>query len=171
MNNCLTATPTAPLPIAIVSWFFETILAGIICFFATLERLIFPYIIFISAISIGWSIYHYGVAGGLLFGVPLGVVMALVHAIVIVIAMFMLGLSMWIILLPLYFIANSCRWTLPSVLEQNQIVSYWMQQWPQGWRQCSTRHDVKQADGEIQAAIQLLAWLAIGVLLGCWLGE
>lgn len=158
MNSCTATNPTAPYPIIASCWLLETILAQIVCFFDTIERLIYPYATLIVIVSTVWSISQYGIINGTTFGIPLGLVMSLVYGIVIILAMFAIGISLWLVLIPLYFIAASCRWQLPSVLEQNPVVAKWIVGWDRGWQ-------------EQQSAMQLVAWLAIGGLLGCWLGE
>ena len=161
MLYCKTANPSAPLPLVLISWTLETLLAQIICFFDALERPILPYTLVITLISIGWSIDQYGVIGGVLFGIPLGMVMAVVHGIAIIITMFAIGLLLWLVLIPIYFIASSCHWQLPTVLEHNPTVECWMQRW--------SRHSRQRVATPPQSTTKQVAGLMIGVLLGCWL--
>lgn len=161
MPNCQAANPIAPLPLTLISRLFETLLAQVVCFFDALERLIPPYAILVTIASIGWSIHQYGIISGTLFGIPLGMVMALVHGIAIVIVMFAFGLLLWLTLIPIYFIANSCHWQLPTVLEHNPTVEYWMQRW--------SPHSRRRVPTPPQSTTKQLAGLMIGVLLGCWL--
>lgn len=164
MPNCHTANPaapSAPLALTLISRLFETLLAQVVCFFDVLEQLITPYALIVTIASIGWSIHHYGLINGTMFGIPLGMVMALVHGIAIVIIMFVLGLLLWLALIPIYFIASSCHWQLPTVLEQNPTVEYWMQRW--------SRHSMQRGEVPPQSTTKQVAGLMIGVLLGCWL--
>lgn len=161
MPHCQTANPSAPLPLVLISWTLETLLAQIICFFDALERLIPPYTILVTIGSIGWSIHHYGVISGTMFGIPLGMVMALVHGIAIIITMFAIGLLLWLVLIPIYFIASSCHWQLPTVLEHNPTVECWMQRW--------SRRSKQRVAVPPQSTTKQVAGLMIGVLLGCWL--
>ena len=156
MNSYTATNPTAPLPMIASCWILETTLAQSVCFFNALERLIPPYVALITIASTAWSIHQYGGWSGLLFGIPLGLVMSIVYGIVIIVAMFTMGMLLWLALIPLYFIADRCHWSLPRVLEQNPVVAQWMSCWSQGWE-------------ERQSGVQLVAWLAIGGLLGCWL--
>jgi len=167
MTNCHTtnqAAPSAPSPpslLVLISRLFETLLAQVVCFFDALERLIPPYALIVTIACIGWSIHQYGVISGTLFGIPLGLVMALVHGIAIVLIMFVLGLLLWLALIPIYFIASSCHWQLPTVLEHNPTVDYWMKRW--------SRHSRRRATTPPQSTTKQVAGLMIGVLLGCWL--
>ncbi|MBW2186542.1 MAG: hypothetical protein JRG71_09150 [Deltaproteobacteria bacterium] len=164
MPHCQTtnqAAPSAPSPLVFISRLFETLLAQVICFFDALERLILPYAILVTIGSIGWSIHHYGVISGTMFGIPLGMVMALVHGLAIVIIMFVVGLLLWLALIPIYLIASSCHWQLPTVLEHNPTVEYWMKRW--------SRRSRRQEPPLSQSTTKQLAGLMIGVLLGCWL--
>ncbi|MDY0191313.1 MAG: hypothetical protein RBR22_11325 [Desulfuromonas sp.] len=161
MSHCPTLNTTAPLALIIISRLLETSLAQIICFFDALERLIPPYVILVTLASIGWSINQYSLLSGLIFGIPLGLVMAFVHAIFIVILMFMLGILLWLTLIPIYLIASSCHWQLPTVLEQNPTVESWLQRWSSANKQQNT--------APAQSTTQQLAALMIGVLLGNWL--
>jgi hypothetical protein len=168
MPNCPTAnhntrqstSHTTPWPLALTIWLLESALAQVICFFDALERLIPPYVILVTGGSIAWSITQYGFFSGIMFGIPLGLVMAFVHAIAIVLAMFILGILLWLALVPIYLIASSCRWQLPTVLEQNPTVEHWLQHWS---------HSFKRRETAPQSATQQAAGMIIGVLLGCWL--
>lgn len=164
MPNCQTAhhnAPSAPLPLTLISRLFETLLAQVVCFFDALERLIPPYALIVTIASIGWSVHHYGVISGTMFGIPLGIVMAFVHGLAIVIFMFVVGLLLWLALIPVYFIASSCHWQLPTVLEHNPTVEYWMQRW--------SHHSIRRIAVPPQSTTRQVAGLMIGVLLGCWL--
>lgn len=161
MPNYQTVPHNAPLALILISSIFEILLAQVICFFDALERLILPYVLVVTIFSIGWSIHHYGVISGTLFGIPLGMVMALVHGLGIVIVVFALGLLLWLPLIPIYLIASRCHWQLPTVLEQNPTVEYWMKRW--------SRRSRRRVVVPLQSTTKQVAGLMIGVLLGCWL--
>jgi len=161
MLNCPTANHSAPRSLTLISWFFETLLAQVICFFDALERLIPPYIFIVTIASIGWSIQQYGFISGALFGIPLGMVMALVHGLAIAAAMFAFGLLLWLALIPIYLVASNYRWQLPTVLEQNPTVERWMKRWTSNTRRRITLPP--------QSTTKQVAGMMIGVLLGRWL--
>lgn len=161
MPYCHPVNPSAPLLLTLLSRLFETLLAKIVCFFDALERLIPPYTLVVTFISIGWSIDQYGVISGALFGIPLGMVMALVHGLAIVVVLFLLGLLLWLALIPIYFIASRNHKKLPTVLEHNPTVQFWMQR-------CSRRTTQRVAIAPHSTTKQI-SGLMIGVLLGNWL--
>lgn len=161
MTNCQTTNQSAPVPLVLISWTLETLLAKIICFFDALERMIPPYTLIVTLISIGWSIDQYGVISGALFGIPLGMVMALVHGLAMVVVLFVLGLLLWLALIPVYFIASRNHKKLPTVLEHNPTVEYWMQRW-------SPRSRLRTRVPP-QSTTKQVSGLMIGVLLGSWL--
>jgi len=155
------STLSAPSPLILISRLLETMLAQVICFFDALERLIPPYVILVTIASVIWSIDQYEFINGVMFGIPLGLVMALVHGIAIVIMMFLLGILLWLALIPIYCIASSCQWTLPTVLEHNPTVESWMQRWSLQERQRDTAPP--------QSTTKQFSGLMIGALLGSWL--
>lgn len=161
MNSCL-ANPPAPLPIVLCCWLLESLLAKVVCFFDALERLIPPFVLLVTTISLFWAIHQQGWWAGLVVTIPLGLSMALTYGIIITLSLFLIGVVTWLLLIPFYWLASSCQWRLPTVLEQNSVVSRWLRNWPQGWEHCARQR---------QPAVLLVSWFAIGVLLGCWLEE
>ncbi|WP_316347991.1 hypothetical protein [Desulfuromonas acetoxidans] len=150
----------APVTLTALSWLCETLLAQVVAFFDALEAWLPRYLALMIVAGTVWCGYTSGIYGALLLGLPLGGVMALSYGLVVVLAMFLLGLGLWLMLIPVYWLADSQGWQLPTVLENHTTVSRWLRRWP---------HWYQRTDNK--TAVQLLTWLVIGALLGCWLRE
>jgi hypothetical protein len=88
-----TVATHAPVTLTALSWICETLLAQVVAFFDALEAWLPRYLVLMIVAGTIWCGYTSGVYGALLLGLPLGGVMALSYGLVVVMAMFLLGLA------------------------------------------------------------------------------
>lgn len=161
MNSCSATTSsnlphTAPLVLTACCWALETLLAQLVAFFDALEHRLPSYAALMVLLCLPWSCYRLGWWSGLVSTIPLGLSVALSIGVVVVVGLVVLGLALWLFLLLLHAAADAAGWRLPPVLEQHPVVRYWLENW-------------HRLERQPKRAVQGVAWLVIGLLLGCWL--